>query len=99
MSSEALTSVVTNTTLTDADTEYSVDVSGYQYFTVQCRTSVDVRFAFVTGKVATPTAPYMTLKADSSYSSPEKIALLSSKTIFLASGTGGAVVEICGWKP
>ena len=88
-----------NLTLTNADTEYPATLpAGCQHFSFQCRTAADIRFAFVTGKVATPTAPYLTLKATGSYNSPEKMSLKpGSETLYFASGTAGVIVEIIPW--
>lgn len=86
-----------NLTLTDADTEYSVTVpDGTNYYTFQCRTSVVIRYAFETGKVATPTEPYMTLKADYTYNSFED-STSGDEVLYFASGSAGVVVEIEFW--
>lgn len=62
---------IINATLTSADTEYSRQLPpGTKNFSLQCRTAFDVRFAFATGRVATPTAPYMTVKSGTWYNSP-----------------------------
>lgn len=85
-----------NVTLTNADTEYSQPLPpGTQKFTVQARTSVDIRHAWVTGKVAGPTAPYNTLK--SSFNWWEDCLFLEDKSLYLASSTAGTVVEIQVW--
>ena len=85
-----------NVTLTVADTEYSQALpAATKILAFQCRTSFDVRFAFVTGKVAAPTAPYMTLKADMTYFMDT--ADLASGTLYLASSQAGVVVEIEAW--
>lgn len=53
-----------NVTCTSANTEYSQALPpNVRSFAVQPRTAVDVRMAFVTGKVAGSTAPFFTLKA------------------------------------
>ena len=89
---------VYNTTLTTADTQYSRSMpAGCRRFEFQCRTSSDVRFAFETGKVATPTAPYMTLKAGTAYDSGPVNQGGAPSTLFLASSTAGVVVEILSW--
>lgn len=89
--------VCTNKTLTNANTEYShVLDAACKYFTIKCRTAFDVRFAFVTGKVAASTAPYMTLKSGESYSTPENWEN-AAQTLYLASTTAGVVVEILEW--
>ena len=85
--------VVYNKTMTSADTEYSQALpAGTKAFTMQCRGDYDVRFAYVTGKVATPTAPYMTLKAGQNYF--EDRLNLTSKTVYLACATASQVMEI-----
>ena len=71
--SEALQQDVINVTLTNADTEYSfVLPPGTKYYSMQCRTAFAVRHAVVSGLVAGPTAPYVTLKSGDWYNSPEK---------------------------
>jgi hypothetical protein len=56
-----------NVTLTNANTEYSQALpANCRKFEFQARTEATVRLAFVTGKVAASTAPYMTLKAGAS---------------------------------
>ena len=92
------TPTVYNVTLTSADTEYSqAMVANCRRFEFQCRTSADVRFAFVTGKVATPTAPYMTLKAGDSYDSGPNNQGASPSTLYLASADAGVIAEIVSW--
>ena len=95
---EARTPTVYNVTLTSANTEYSQAMSAScRGFEFQCRTENDIRFAFVTGKVATPTAPYMTLKAGDYYYSWPLDQGASPSTLYLASATAGLVVEIVTW--
>lgn len=98
MTSQDLVPQVANLTLTDANTEYTQEFpAGTKHWSMQCRTAVDVRFAFVTGKVAGSTAPYGTMKAGGSVSSPEKMTHTNATAIYLASGTAGAVVEFLYW--
>lgn len=89
-----------NLTLTLADTEYSQQLPGNcKQYDVQCRTAAAVRFAYETGKVATPTAPYATLKAGGTFTSdfvPQANAQ-DGITIYFASSTAGAVVEIIAY--
>lgn len=103
--SEALIPFIQNVTCTPADTEVTATLPvGTKYFSIQARTSAAVRFAFETGKVAGPTAPYATVKADSVYNAPEKLGWsFTSATdnvpkIYLASSVDTTVVEIVGWK-
>jgi hypothetical protein len=88
-----VTPTLYNATLTLANTEYSQALAACKGIEFQARTAVDIRFAFVTGKVATPTAPYMTLKAGQWY-----IFDGSPTTLYLASATAGTVVEIIVWS-
>lgn len=87
-----------NKTLTSADTQYSQALpSNVRFFEFQCLSNFDIRFAFETGKVATPTSPYMTLKAGAYYYSPEINQGASPSTLYLASGQAGVVVQILAW--
>lgn len=90
------TPTIYNVTMTNADTEYSQALpAGTKAFEFQCRTDFDVRFAFATGKVATPTAPYMTLKSRHVYFK-DRINL-TSKTLYIACATAAQVIEIICW--
>ena len=89
-----------NQTCTLADTEYSITLpAGCQHFSIQCRTAFAFRIAFVAGKVAAPTAPYITIKSGSSYTTPEKLSLDASitPTLFVASSEAGVVIEFLPW--
>lgn len=92
------TSVATyNVTLTSADTEYSQALpSDCRAFSFRCRTSYDVRFAYVTGKVAGSVSPYQTLKANGEYYKDSIHP--TSLTLYLASSEAGVVVEIEAWN-
>jgi hypothetical protein len=95
---DVATAVTTyNITLTNANTEYSQALSANtKGFRFRCRTPYDVRYAFVTGKVATPTAPYGTLPRGMDYVANE--VNLSSKTLYLASSQAGVIVEVDEWS-
>ncbi len=72
MSQPPITSMILN--LANNDTEYYVILpSGWRRFSFQCRQSVDIRFAFETGKVASLTNPYLTLKSDTSYKNAKQL--------------------------
>lgn len=94
-----------NLTLASADTQYSQALpANCRYFSVQCRTGYDVRIAFVTGKVATSTAPFFTIKAGAGYNSPENFdganslqGEASALTLYAASAQAGVVLEILCW--
>lgn len=100
MPSEPLTPTVYNVTTPAANTPISQALpANCKYFTIQARTDVAIRWAFVSGKVDAPTAPYLTLKAGQAYNSPEKLCLSSSGlTLYFAEGTGGVVIEIIAWS-
>lgn len=87
-----------NVTLTVADTEYSQALpANCRGFEFQARTEATVRYAFVTGKVATPTAPWLTLKAGDYYFSPPLNQAASPSTLYVGSATAGTIVEILAW--
>ena len=94
--SEATGVTLYTVTLTNADTEYSQALpAGTKAFAFRCRSAVDVRFAFETGKVATPTDPYRTLPSGQEYY--KEAVNLTGKILYLASSTAGVVVEIEAW--
>jgi len=86
---------VYNLTLTAADTQYQQTFTNVKSLWFQCRTAADIRYAFVTGKVATPTAPWMTLKSGQVFE--EYNISISSFTVYFAGDAGGEVVEIEKW--
>ena len=89
---------VYNIALVSANVEYSQLLpSSTRELRFRCRTNDDVRFAWVTGKVATPTAPYLTLPAGCDYHSDEND--LTATTLYLASSVdqGGVIVELEVW--
>lgn len=95
---ETTSPTIYNVTLTSADTEYSQAMpENCRFFEFQCRTAFAVRYAYVTGKVATPTAPYMTLKSGNYYYSPVISQAATPSTLYLASAQAGVVVEIVAW--
>lgn len=92
------TPIIYNVTLTLADTEYSQAMPlNCRCIEFQARTAADIRFAFVTGKVATPTAPYMTLKSGHWYFSQPLSQGAAPSTLYLGTATAGTVVEILAW--
>lgn len=90
------TPTIYNLTLTLANTEYSqLLTTDTKQFRFRCRTLYDIRYAYVTGKVATPTAPYLTLPAGCDFSSDSND--LTATTVYFASAQAGVVVEIECW--
>jgi len=87
-----------NITLTVADTEYPLALpSSTREIRFRCRTLFDVRFAYEKDKVATPTAPYLTLPAGCDYHSDE--SEVTAKSLYFASSEAGVVVEVEVWTP
>jgi hypothetical protein len=87
-----------NITLTNANTEYSQALpANTKKVEFWSRNGYAVRYSFVTGKVATPTAPYLTVKANGFYESPG-MGNLSSKTIYFATASAGDIIEMCVWS-
>lgn len=87
-----------NVTLAVINTEYSQTMpANCRGFEFQARTAADIRFAFVTGKVAGPVAPYHTLKSGSYFWSFDLNQGASPSTLYLASSAAGTVVEIIAW--
>ena len=71
--SEALVPVVLNVEITNVDTQFAICLpGGTKAFTI--RADGAIRYAFEDGKVATPVAPYATLKANQIYESPDKMS-------------------------
>lgn len=89
----AETAVAYEVSLATTNTEYSFQFpAGTKRFRMQCRDGTDVRIAFVTGKVATPTSPYHVLK--SGHVMDESSLWFGGVTMYLAATGGSKVVEI-----
>jgi hypothetical protein len=85
------TPTVSIVTLTLANTEYNAAIAkGRLEF--RARTEVAVRFAFATGKVASSTDPYATLRAGEAFSND-----VDACTLYLASASDGTVVEVINY--
>ncbi len=94
---ESTTVVEYNVTLASANTEYSQALpANTRRLSFRCRSGVAIRYAWVTGKVATPTAPYQSLQAGAEYVLDG--VLLAGSTLYFASGAVGAVVEMEAWS-
>lgn len=92
----ATTPTIYNVTMTNANTEYSQALSANtKKFLIATRDRTAFRLAFVTGKVATPTEPYLTVAANEIYF--EDLLNFTSKTIFFASASAGKSIEIMEW--
>jgi len=82
--------------MTNLDTEYSQALpTNTKRFVVRTRDGTSFRLAFVTGKVATPTAPYFTVPSNTSYQ--EDNIFLASQTVYFACDVAGKIIEIIAW--
>lgn len=96
-STGVVTPEIFNVSISETNKEYEQAIpDGTVKISMQCRTSVDVRHSYETGKVGTPTAPYSTMKADNVYY--EDGLNTKNLKIYLASSTGSIVVEIITWR-
>lgn len=90
---------ILNVALTAADTEYSQALpNGTKRFAVSVMDGIatdNLRFAYATGKVATPTAPYMKMPQNIEY--VEENVNLDTVTIYLASSAAGKTAQIICW--
>lgn len=94
---KAITPVIYNVTVTTADTEYSqVLPASTKRFRIVLADGAGFRLAFVTGKVATPTAPYWTQPANIPYT--EEMVEPATLTLYFACGTGTKVAQIVAWS-
>uniref|UniRef100_A0A6M3KG46 Tail protein n=1 Tax=viral metagenome TaxID=1070528 RepID=A0A6M3KG46_9ZZZZ len=90
------TPTIYNVTLTSADTEYSQALSANtKKFAVHLRDYSAFRFAYVTGKVAAPTAPYETIPSGSE--KVEELIQPAAITLYFASAAAGKIAEIEEW--
>jgi hypothetical protein len=95
---ETIMPTVYNLTLTDNSTQYAqILPAGTKHLAFLCRDGTTFRYAFVTGKVATPTEPYMTCPANTTVT--VNGILTDNLTIYAAGAISGKVVEITCWGP
>ncbi len=84
-------------TMTNGNTQYSQALpAATKRVEFKCRGLYDIRYAWETGKVATPTDPYGTLKAGTAYDTGN--VKLTSPTLYFACATAGQVLEITAWS-
>lgn len=91
--------LIQNLTLKTANKEYKVPLPpDCRKFTMQARTSVDLRIAFETGAVADTTQgrDYVTIKSGSVYYE-DNLDLDGTLIIYVACGTADTVVEVIKW--
>jgi hypothetical protein len=86
-----------NITMTNINTEYGQALpAAIKELEFRCRDGTEFRFAFETGKVAAPTAPYATLPAAGSYWK-ELPGDGTQMTLYVACASAGKVVEAIAW--
>lgn len=91
------TPVIYNVTMTLADTEYDQALpANTKKYTIQTRDGTAFRMAFVTGKVAGPTEPYLSIGTDGFHH--EDSINPASLTLYFACGDAGKVAEILAWS-
>jgi hypothetical protein len=91
-----VTPTIYNVTMTNADTEYSQLLpANTKRFSIKTRDGTAFRTAFVTGKVAAPTAPYQTVPANWHYW--EDLLYVTGLTLYFGCGVAGKIVEITVW--
>jgi hypothetical protein len=95
-----LTPVIYNVALTNANAEYSQQLPvTCSRFAVRIQDGVgtdNFRIAYATGKVATPTAPFLKISADAEYE--ERDVLGSAQlTLYIASSAAGKDPQIIAW--
>jgi hypothetical protein len=93
----ATTPAVYNVVMTNADTEYSqlLPANTKKFRLSMVENDTAYRVAYVTGKVATPTAPYISKIIGSEIK--EDGLNLASQTIYFACGSAGKTIQIEAW--
>ena len=93
--------LVANVQIAVANTEYGWALpKGCKWFTLQCRTAVDVRIAFDSGHVASSEPPYFSLKSGTSWSedvdikTPLKIFFAAASAVWIEAFVGIAEEEV-----
>jgi len=86
--------------LTNADTQYSQALPDkckhFNVYIVDGISDNNFRLAYATGKVATPTAPYLKYPQNVVYESPENIKV-TRLTVYIASSVGSKTAIIEAW--
>ncbi|MBA7597928.1 hypothetical protein ES703_04936 [subsurface metagenome] len=94
---KAATPVIYNVAMTLADTEYSQALpANTKRFSIHLRDMSEFRFAYETGKVATPTEPYETIPVG--HEKHEEMIEPASLTLYFASPAATKVAEIEAWS-
>lgn len=94
----ATTPAIYTVTMTNADTEYSQSLPANckKFRLSMVENDAVYRVAFVTGKVATPTAPYITKQIGQDVTHDG--VLLAAQTLYFACATAGKTIQIEAWS-
>lgn len=85
-----------NITMTTANQEYNQPLpANCKRYSIGTQDGTPIRYAFVTGKVATPTAPYY--QTLSNQIDEENIDPSATLTLYFACATAGKIVQIVAW--
>lgn len=98
IASAALTPNIYNVTLTNANTEYSQSITSAKKLAFKVLSGGDIRYAYATGRVSTPTAPYYTLSSLTEESEDFGFRDTFTGTLYLASATAGTIVAVKVWS-
>jgi len=91
-----VTPTIYNVTMTTADYEYSQALpTNCKKFLIHTRDGTAFRLAFEPGKVAGPTAPYLSVPANTTYY--EDGILSPALTLYFACASTGKIIEIIAW--
>jgi len=94
---EQTTPALSAVTIAVPDTEYTQGLpANCRAVQFQCRTANDVRYAWATGKVATPVDPYFTLKSGAVYF--KEGLKLTAATLHMAAAASVLYVEVEAWS-
>lgn len=94
---ETISPTLFQITLTNANTEYSQAITSAKKILFKVLSGGDIRYAYVTGRVATPTSPYYTLNSLSEESEDFPGNDRFTGTLYLASATAGTIVIAKVW--
>ncbi|HCT30782.1 MAG TPA: hypothetical protein DIW31_08610 [Bacteroidales bacterium] len=96
------TPLIENVTMTNADTEYSYALpANCKRVTLSVQdgdSSFNIRLAFETGKVATPTAPYLQYKGNVEFDSDLLKMSATPGNIYFGCSSAGKVMQILAWN-
>lgn len=88
---------ILNVEMTSSNTEYSLAIpEGTKKLQVATADGTAFRVAFVTGKVASPTAPYFTIPANTMLDVTD-VYFEAAATLYVACGSASKVAQVIAW--